>query len=291
MVAISKGLVSFITPNTWLNNQKNTKLREFILLNTLVQSIINYTQIKVFEDATVLTIIATLEKSRESLKDTLIFKPNNELLILANSVSQKSWLNNEYFVINIDTSSDDNEILKKIEQISQPLEKIAQIKFGVKLYQTGKGNPKQLPHFAQDKIYESNYQVNETYKKYITGKDIERYFYSWQNTWVKYGKNLAEPRKFGLFEGNKIVVRRIVGERLISTRVKEDLITSQLLQIVKLDDEILTDTITAILNSKLMIFYFRKKYNRQEKTFPEIRIYELASLPIPLNIIQNIVIT
>ena len=26
--------------------------------------------------------------------------------------------------------------------------------------------------------------------------------------------------------------------------------------------------------------YFRKKYNRQDKTFPEIRIYELASLPI-----------
>ena len=29
-----------------------------------------------------------------------------------------------------------------------------------------------------------------------------------------------------------------------------------------------------------MAFYFRKKYNRQDKTFPEIRIYELASLPI-----------
>jgi preprotein translocase subunit SecA len=29
-----------------------------------------------------------------------------------------------------------------------------------------------------------------------------------------------------------------------------------------------------------MAYYFRKKYNRQDKTFPEIRIYELATLPI-----------
>lgn len=29
-----------------------------------------------------------------------------------------------------------------------------------------------------------------------------------------------------------------------------------------------------------MAFYFRKKYNRQDKTFPEIRIYELVALPI-----------
>lgn len=29
-----------------------------------------------------------------------------------------------------------------------------------------------------------------------------------------------------------------------------------------------------------MAYYFKKKYNRQDKTFPEIRIYELSSLPI-----------
>lgn len=133
-------------------------------------------------------------------------------------------------------------------------------------------------------------QIDESYQKYITGKDIERYAYSWNNTWVKYGKNLAEPRTPELFKGSKIVVRRIVGETLISTSIQEDLITSQLLQIVKINDENLTNTITAILNSKFMIYYFRKKYNRQEKTFPEIRIYELGSLPIPSNIVPNIMI-
>ena len=69
--------------------------------------------------------------------------------------------------------------------------------------------------------------------------------------------------------------------------IVEDYVTSQLLQIVKLYNVALTNTITAILNSSLMIYFFKKKYNRQEKTFPEIRIYELGSLPIPKNIVPN----
>ncbi len=183
--------------------------------------------------------------------------------------------------MNINLSSKDNTILKKIEALSEPLENIAKIKFGVKLYEKGKGIPKQESYFSKDKIYENNKKIDETYRQYLTGKDIERYRYIWNNTWVKYGKNLAAPRDANLFIDIKIVVRRIVGERLIATVIKEDYVTSQLLQIVKLEDEKLTNTIMAILTSSMMIYFFKKKYNRQEKTFPEIRIYELASLPIP----------
>ena len=56
--------------------------------------------------------------------------------------------------------------------------------------------------------------------------------------------------------------------------------TSQLLQIVKPHDEKLTKFLLGVLNSSLIAYYFRKKYNRTDKTFPEIRIYELAAMPI-----------
>jgi RNase P/RNase MRP subunit p29 len=35
-----------------------------------------------------------------------------------------------------------------------------------------------------------------------------------------------------------------------------------------------------VLASKAIAYYFRKRFNRTEKTFPEIRIAELAALPI-----------
>lgn len=56
------GLIGFITPNTWLNNQSNTKLRTYILDNTSIRNIVDYSKIKVFDQATVLPIIAVLEK-------------------------------------------------------------------------------------------------------------------------------------------------------------------------------------------------------------------------------------
>jgi len=75
-------------------------------------------------------------------------------------------------------------------------------------------------------------------------------------------------------------VRRIVGKTLISAYTDSDFVTSQLLQIVKPFKPEDTKYLLGILNSKLLAYYFRKKYNRQDKTFPEIRIYELCSLPI-----------
>ena len=279
-VTKKEGLLSYITPNTWLNNQKNTQLRNYILSNTSIESLVDYSQVEVFKDASVLTTIAILRKDMTG-KETIVYKPIDGNLLEVNKMSQAIWLHNKYHIMNINLSSKDNEILKKIEVQSEPLENIARIKFGVKLYEKGKGIPKQESYFSKDKIYESNIKLDETYRQYLTGRDIERYRYVWNNTWVKYGENLAAPRDADLFIDSKIVVRRIVGERLIATVIKEDYVTSQLLQIVKLEDEKLTNTIMAILTSSMMIYFFKKKYNRQEKTFPEIRIYELGSLPIP----------
>ena len=51
------GLIGYITPNTWLNNQSCKKLRTYILENTTVSKIVDYSKIKVFEQATVLPIM------------------------------------------------------------------------------------------------------------------------------------------------------------------------------------------------------------------------------------------
>lgn len=71
-----------------------------------------------------------------------------------------------------------------------------------------------------------------------------------------------------------------MGNTLISAYTNSDYVTSQLLQIVKPFEQANTKFILGLINSKLIAYYFRKKYNRQDKTFPEIRIYELAALPI-----------
>jgi predicted type IV restriction endonuclease len=274
------GLIGYITPNTWLNNQSNKKLRNYLLENTSIKEIVDYSKIKVFDQATVLPIVAILENKVNSKNRTEIFEPTENGFVMTQSVNQSIWSDADLSIININLSQSDLQLRNKIEKNTQELEKLAFIKFGIKIYETGKGKPVQKANFAKDKVYESVTKLDETYRPFLEGKDIQPYSILYKNRWLKYGENLAAPRNPILFEGERILVRRIVGKTLISAYTNADFVTSQLLQIVKPFDQSSSKYILGILNSRLMAFYFRKKYNRQDKTFPEIRIYELASLPI-----------
>jgi hypothetical protein len=275
-----KGLIGYITPNTWLNNQSNLKLRQFILGNTGVVSITDYSREKVFHDAVVLPIIAILAKGHKVIREVDILAPIDGGVKLLHRIKQKIWEKDESSIFNIGLREADVAIRSKIENAGVNLDEFATVKFGIKLYETGKGHPPQKASDAKDHIYESFKKIDSTYRRYLEGKDINRYAISWQDRWLKYGENLAAPRAPELFIGARLLIRRIVGDRLIGTFIDNDFVTSQLLQIVKPHDENLAKYLLAILNSTLIAFYFRKKYNRTDKTFPEIRIYELASLPI-----------
>ncbi len=276
----TNGMIGLITPNTWLNNQSNKKLRQYILDNTSISKIVDYSKIKVFDQATVLPIITILENKTNKKCLTEIFEPVENGYSMTQSVYQEIWDDGDLSIININLSQSDLVIRNKIEENTEPLEKLGMIKFGIKLYETGKGKPKQKASDAKEHIFEADKKIDKTYRKYLEGKDINPFRIDYKNRWLKYGENLAAPRDPILFEGERILVRRIVGSTLISAYTDSDYVTSQLLQIVKPFEQADTKFLLGITNSKLLAFYFRKKYNRQDKTFPEIRIYELAALPI-----------
>jgi adenine-specific DNA-methyltransferase len=276
------GRLGFITPNTWLNNQSNTKLRRFILDNTSIRIIADYSRTKVFPDAVVLPIVTILEKQKVPSGIVRIVNPDERESESCLEIPQRSWAEDELSIFNINLSERDVLLRRKIEQGTQRLDAMANVKFGIKLYETGKGTPPQKPSDATNHVFESKEKLTSQYRCYLEGKDVNRYEILWKTRWLKYGSNLAAPRDPRLFEGQRLLVRRIVGVRLIATFVDDDYVTSQLLQIVKLREEKLSRYILGLLNSSLLAYYFRIKYNRRDKTFPEIRIYELASFPIRL---------
>jgi hypothetical protein len=284
----NSGQLGFITPNTWLNNQSNTKLRKFILDNTSIKSIADYSRKKVFIDAVVLPIVTILEKQNNPSSLVKIIDPDRKESESCIEIPQRLWSEDELSIFNINISEKDVSLRKKIEQDTQRLDAIANVKFGIKLYETGKGTPPQKSSDAKDHVFEATEKVDSDYRRYLEGKDINRYETLWKSRWLKYGSNLAAPRDSILFEGSRILVRRIVGERLISTYIDNDYVTSQLLQIVKPQDSKLAKYILGLLNSSLLAYHFKVKYNRRDKTFPEIRIYELAAFPIkPLDLFST----
>jgi hypothetical protein len=191
------------------------------------------------------------------------------------------WLADEDRIINVDLDEADVPLRARIEAAGVPLATLANVRFGIKLYETGKGTPPQTPEHARGRVYESAHKAEEDYRPYLEGKDVDRYATRWASRWLKYGPCLAAPRDPTLFEGRRLLVRRIVGERLLATVTDEDYVTGQLLQIVKpVVDYPAPEYLLGILNSRLLKWYFLKRYNRRDKTFPEIRVYELEALPI-----------
>jgi hypothetical protein len=91
-----------------------------------------------------------------------------------------------------------------------------------------------------------------------------------------------ETRKQILFEGERILLRRIIGKGyLIAQFIDGKYCNNSILHTIKLKSEIYDSKyVLGILNSKLIGCFFIQKYARDEKTFPEIRIHELGMLPI-----------
>jgi hypothetical protein len=251
------------------------------LRETAIESITDYSHINVFSHTVVLPIVTIARRGTDHANQVQIFSVKEDLLpTFSHSFPQNLWQDDMLSIFNIAISANDIAIREKIESEAIFLEELAWVKFGIKLYETGKGKPPQKAEDAVNRVFEANYQVDPNYRPYLEGKDVNQYEINWQERWLLYGPNLAAPRDPTLFSGARLLFRRIVGNRLIGTYTDEEYVTSQLLQIVKPEDPNIAKFLLGVLNSSLIAYYFRKKYNRQDKTFPEIRIYELASMPI-----------
>jgi len=274
-------IMSFITPNTWLTNLSSKKLRIYLMKSINIDQIIDCSNINVFKDAVVETAIFCFRKGLTFEKESIIseLNVNNEINNI-HSINQSIWNDSKSSIININLKKEDLSIKKKIKSNTTLLLELATIKFGVKIYEIGKGTPAQTKEDTKNKIYESNLKIDNSYRKLLEGKDINRYNIFWNEKWLKYGSNLAAPRDAKLFINERILVRRIMGNRIIGSYIDNDMITNALLQIIKPNKPESTKFLLAIINSTLMAYFFRKSSGRDDQVFPEIKIHELRNLPI-----------
>jgi hypothetical protein len=250
---------------------------------TNIERIADFRDVRVFSQATVLPIIVVASRSNTPDKKNQIVvevynnKTDKDKLLTSVDI----WEQFPELIFNLSMSKVDIRICKKIENNSEPISKSCDVKFGVKVYQRGKGKPPQTGEEAKNKIFESKTRETNRYYPYIRGKYVTSWHMKKTEAWLKYGQHLAEPREFELFTGPRVLVRRIVGKKLIMVPTKDTVIADQLLHTVKpIKTPLDFRYIAAIIGSKLITYYFRKRFNRTEKTFPEIRVAELRQLPI-----------
>ena len=280
-----KGAFGLIVPNAWLMVSSAKNLREFVLKNTSVKEIINLSGYS-FENVNVETIILIGVKPN-SLHSEIVIKNNHgQDFLISNTKPQKDFLDEEDFGLKVFSDEVSNDITIKIKINSEPLDSIASVKAGLQAYEVGKGIPKQTSEDVKNRPYDYNYQFDEKTFKYLDGQNIFRYGKSWSGAWLKYGENLAAPRTFDIFSGEKIIVREITGtypKSLIATYSDElFLFNRSNIAIVKKDgSEFSLKYILSILNSRLMSYYFLKNTPKAvRQMFPKVILQDLRKFPI-----------
>lgn len=277
---------TYIVPNTWLVNKLVAPFRKYLLKNCNLLSIVDLTEEQVF-DATVLPVIFTAKNNN----------PDSSLCILSGKgyrfeerakLKLENILNQPNFLINYQISDEDWNVLMKIEKNTVRLEDIAKSSFGVKFYQKGKGIPKQDESIVINHSFTHDEAIDDTCLNILEGKNLDRFHFTPSTKYIQYGKWLAEPRDEEMFVGERVLVRRIVGQTgLIAASVNGKYCNNSLLHVVK-PIQGTSKTLASLLNSELLGYYFIKKFARKEKTFPEVRIHELNSLPISKLVIYGL---
>ena len=152
---------------------------------------------------------------------------------------------------------------------------------GIKEYEIGKGKPPQTEDNRINKIFNSNEMLTSTYKKHIQGNDVSKYQLDWKGGYLNYGEWIAAPREQKYFEGERIIIREIPSKnRLICAFTEEDFTVKNTAHIFKMNKEYHCKFIVALLNSKLMGYYFVNKFSERDNVFPKAKLGQCRLLPI-----------
>lgn len=175
------GYLGFICSNKFFRAKYGENLREFLLKNTSFKNIVDFNEIKIFEDATVDSAITVFKKeinqnNEFKFSTNLDEKPNS---ILQSSLDKKTFA----FLNNTEIS-----IKSKLEKKGTPLKN-----WDIQIYRgvlTGLNEAFIVDTKTRDELLNSCQNLDEKektsnlIKPILRGRDIKRYSYEWANLWL-----------------------------------------------------------------------------------------------------------
>ena len=268
-----RGIVGFIVPNTLLRVTSYEDTRVYILENTKILRLVNL-EAGVFAGVTAATIVMDLQKEDDS--ETRDGNPVQILQGMNSSPEEKpqSSFKNDLHIFDLATESPGDELFARIKQGSVPLGSIcSHMIFGVVITR----------NFDQ---VVSNKQLNKRYKKFLEGKDIGRYRIKFRGKYLLYERSLLHrPRTPDIFEApEKILVQRISGGRrpLKAAYDNQQFYNKESINNVILKDGQDFDAkyILALLNSKLLSWYYASKFSNRSTLTVNVSKAYLEKLPV-----------
>ncbi len=283
-------LLTYITPDTWLNIPQAFNLRKFVLGQADITNIISF-DFNVFEEANVNTIIFRTEKIIPNKKAGISISKSNIIEMhsseetIYNEILIQRWRSDTNYSININQTDSINQILTKILQNSTRAINLLDVSQGIIPYS------KEIHGIenVKNRFFHSPTKLTDEFGIWVQGRAIKRYSVAIENhEFIKYGSYLHRPRKPKYFEGKRILIQEITGG--IPPSISASIYINKLYH----DPGIISclgttdlplEYILGILNSKLISWYHRVNSPKGKRNqFPKILINDVRELPINVNL-------
>jgi len=272
----SGGRLSLIVPNVWLASHYGLKLRELFLSHTQIESILDCSEVDVFPDATIATVVPVLRKQSEPMGDVQILKLHQDRSVSrSHRVSQVHWKANEQSILTISQSNEIAGLVDKIGSRGIPLEDICRVSQGIIVYQTkaqGKGNP-----------FVGEPRKCEEWVPFLDMAEcVDRYSLSWRGLYLRWGEWLCRPRERAFFVNPKILfhrLRKTLPVQLVGAFDDGGYFNKSALNNIILRNDVSgydLRYVLALFNSTLLNFWFVQTYGK----LIEVNVFKVSSLPI-----------
>ena len=298
------GWNGFIVPSMWLTLEHNEKLRR-LTLSCAEFSVLVDTG-RAFRDAVVETVIPIIVKRKHLALQSHQWVHNISVTatcsvrLLDKSVSiserlkmlaigewkevfqrdQIEWWENQYARFDYYLSKTTRDLIKRLQDSSKPISEIGEVVQGLTAYDRYQGQSEEI---IVSRAYHSDFKQDDTFEKYLQGRDVDRYSVSWSGEYISYGPWLAAPRDPKYFHGPRLLFREVTGgeDRPIGTFTHEDLYYGHSVIPVIIGHNFHLLYVLTCSNSKLLAWYnLHTSPNARKGAFPKMNPSDVASLPI-----------
>ncbi len=272
------GVLSYIMPDSYLEKEYFKDLRLYV-----TNSFKEITNIKlgddIFEDVNLPTSIINLNN-----KGTKVEKYNYlDISNISKVDKAESLINATDFIKDEPTVEKTFVVIDSIIKTDNtvPLIDVYDQVMGVKVYQKGKGNPKQTSYELDNNVFISSTK-NDKFNYPFISQGINRYIYYTKNEYIAYGEWLAEPRRDIYFDNPKVVIREVINPRIFATYIAEPAVVKNIAAVViEKNDEYPIKFLLGLINSKLLTYYVNEHSPKSDnKSYPSFTSRLLKEIPI-----------
>jgi type I restriction-modification system DNA methylase subunit len=265
------GRLGYIIPTTLLSNQYLSKIRKKILEDTDFEILAELGK-NVFAQAVADVCITILSKGRSQSKKISVITGVEDLAtgrFISKTIPQKEYLANKDFIFETRIDAEERKVTDKIESRSVSLRKYFKNYVGIV---TGDNDR-----------FISNTKETDKHQKIIIGRDLSRYFVRKPKRFV-----LFDPKKLHsntdetvYLQKEKILIRKTGNVLFAALDAQQNFTEQTIYNLVPVSaTKMGLNFFLAIINSKLLQFYFSKKLITNPDAFPYIKGIHIDVLPI-----------